>query len=123
MNTKGFLDKFKNGFYLLTYAFVLVLILMHFSDIWQVFIKFVGLLSPLFYGIVIAFILNVPMNIIENRLIKQSGGPKKWHRAVAILLTIIFALVVIIILSSVIFPQIIENVMMLARIFVFIYIT
>lgn len=114
MNTKGFLDKFKNGFYLLTYAFILVLILMHFSDIWQTFIKFVGLLSPLFYGVVIAFILNVPMNIIEHWLIKQSKGEKKWHRAVAILLTIVLAIVIIFILSSVIFPQVIENIMTLA---------
>lgn len=114
MNTKGFLDKFKNGFYLLTYAFILVLILMHFSDIWQTFIKFVGLLSPLFYGVVIAFILNVPMNIIEHWLIEQSKGEKKWHRAVAILLTIVLAIVIIFILSSVIFPQVIENIMTLA---------
>ncbi len=114
MNTKGFLDKFKNGFYLLTYAFILVLILMHFSDIWQVFIKFVGLLSPLFYGVVIAFILNVPMNIIEHWLIEQSKGEKKWHRAIAILLTIVLAIVIIFILSSVIFPQVIENIMTLA---------
>lgn len=114
MNTKNFLDKFKNGFYLLTYAFVLVLILMHFSDIWQTFIKFVGLLSPLFYGVVIAFILNVPMNIIENWLVKQSKGEKKWHRAIAILLTIVLAIVIIFILSSVIFPQVIENIMTLA---------
>jgi len=114
MNTKGFLDKFKNGFYLLTYAFILVLILMHFSDIWQTFIKFVGLLSPLFYGVVIAFILNVPMNIIEHWLIEQSKGEKKWHRAVAILLTIVLAIVIVFILSSVIFPQVIENIMTLA---------
>ena len=114
MNTKGFLDKFKNGFYLLTYAFILVLILMHFSDIWKTFIKFVGLLSPLFYGVVIAFILNVPMNIIEHLLVKQSKGEKKWHRAVAILLTIVIAIVIIFILSSVIFPQVIENIMTLA---------
>ena len=114
MNTKGFLDKFKNGFYLLTYAFILVLILMHFSDIWQTFIKFVGLLSPLFYGVVIAFILNVPMNIIEHWLIEQSKGEKKWHRAIAILLTIVLAIVIIFILSSVIFPQVIENIMTLA---------
>ncbi|MBQ7891361.1 MAG: AI-2E family transporter [Erysipelotrichaceae bacterium] len=114
MNTKGFLDKFKNGFYLLTYAFILVLILMHFSDIWQTFIKFVGLLSPLFYGVVIAFVLNVPMNIIEHWLIEQSKGEKKWHRAVAILLTIVLAIVIVFILSSVIFPQVIENIMTLA---------
>lgn len=114
MNTKGFLDKFKNGFYLLTYAFILVLILMHFSDIWQTFVKFVGLLSPLFYGVVIAFILNVPMNIIEHWLIEQSKGEKKWHRAIAILLTIVLAIVIIFILSSVIFPQVIENIMTLA---------
>ncbi|MBQ9841288.1 MAG: AI-2E family transporter [Erysipelotrichaceae bacterium] len=114
MNTKGFLDKFKNGFYLLTYAFILVLILMHFSDIWQTFIKFVGLLSPLFYGVVIAFILNVPMNIIEHWLIEQSKGEKKWHRAIAILLTIVLAIVIVFILSSVIFPQVIENIMTLA---------
>lgn len=114
MNTKGFLDKFKNGFYLLTYAFILVLILMHFSDIWQTFIKFVGLLSPLFYGVVIAFVLNVPMNIIEHWLIEQSKGEKKWHRAIAILLTIVLTIVIIFILSSVIFPQVIENIMTLA---------
>ena len=114
MNTKGFLDKFKNGFYLLTYAFILVLILMHFSDIWQTIIKFVGLLSPLFYGVVIAFILNVPMNIIEHWLIEQSKGEKKWHRAIAILLTIVLAIVIVFILSSVIFPQVIENIMTLA---------
>ena len=112
MNTKGFLDKFKNGFYLLTYAFLLVLILMHFSDIWQTFVKFVGLLSPLFYGVVIAFILNVPMNMIENWLVKQSKGDKRWHRAIAILLTIVLAIVIIFILSSVIFPQVIEKVLL-----------
>ena len=49
------------------------------------------------------------MNIIEHWLVKQSKGEKKWHRAVAILLTIVLAIVIIFILSSVIFPQVIEN--------------
>ena len=115
MKTEKFLDKFKNGFYLVTYAFVLVLILMHFSDILGWFGKLVSSLSPLIYGVAIAFILNVPMSIIENYLVKKSDGTKKWHRAVSIVLTLVFALVVIVVLSSVIFPQVIENMSMLVN--------
>ena len=113
MNTKGFLDKFKNGFYLITYAFVLVLILMNFSNILKWVSSFIGYLSPLIFGIFIAFVLNVPMTFIEGLLVKKSNGKKKWHRAVAILLTLIFAAIVIFVLSSVIFPQVIENITML----------
>ena len=113
MNKNGFLDKYKNGFYLITYAFVLVLILMNFSSILQWISSFIGYLSPLIFGIAIAFVLNVPMTFIEGLLIKYSKGNKKWHRAVAILLTMVFAIVVIFILSSIIFPQVIENITML----------
>ncbi len=72
-----------------------------FQSVWNTFI---GILAPFVVGAAIAFIVNVPMRSIENKLgfIKQ----RKLRRAVALVLTLIIIVVVIVGVVMLLVPQV-----------------
>ncbi|MDD6466688.1 MAG: AI-2E family transporter [Erysipelotrichaceae bacterium] len=115
MNQKEKIFRSQNWFYLITYAILLIFLLTKFDIMWGWFNRLLNLLSPLFYGIGIAFVLNLPMTFMEKLLIQHVGPRKRWYRPVAIITTLIVATTVVFLLSSVIFPQVIENIVMLVN--------
>ncbi|MFR1297640.1 MAG: hypothetical protein ACLSBH_20690 [Coprobacillus cateniformis] len=63
-------------------------------------------------AIVFAYILNIPMMFIEQKIKKHShdrGIINRGARGIAITLTIIFALIVLILIVSFILPKVIES--------------
>lgn len=68
----------------------------------------VGIVSPFLVGAAIAFILNVPMRAIENGLKKVANAG--WRRALALILTIIFVLLVLYGVIYFLVPQVTETV-------------
>ena len=65
--------------------------------------------SPLILGGAIAFILNVPMHALENRLfgkLKERGKAKKIARPASLALSILFVIIVIWIVLVVLIPEI-----------------
>ena len=49
----------RNGIILLSFAAVLILILMKFDQVWGVLCTGMATVAPVFYGIILAYILNV----------------------------------------------------------------
>lgn len=115
MNRREKIFQNQNWFHLISYAILLIFLLTKFDGMWSWFSRFLGLLMPLFYGIGIAFVLNIPMSYMEKALIQQVGPRKKWYRPIAIISTLIVTATAVFLLSSVIFPQIIENIVMLVN--------
>ena len=67
------------------------------------------LVFPFILGGAIAFILNVPMHALENRLfgkLKERGKAKKIARPASLVLSILFVIVVIWIVLVVLIPEI-----------------
>lgn len=68
-----------------------------------------GMLSPFLIGAALAFVLNVPMRFIENKLFSSTGAQKRLsaplRRGISMLLTFILVAVIVALLVLVIAPQ------------------
>ena len=72
----------RNGMILLVFAAVLVLVLMRFDQVWGAVLTVVGTVAPVFYGIVLAYILNVFVHFFEDVAFKplRNVKSKLWKR-------------------------------------------
>ncbi|WP_416327136.1 AI-2E family transporter [[Eubacterium] hominis] len=106
----------KPWLFLSTYLILFVYILWNFSRISGFVGYMIGLFQSLTYGIVFAYILNIPMKQIEKLMIrhtKEGSFLRKRKRAISMTLTFVLALILIIILGSIILPSIIDSVIAL----------
>lgn len=95
--------KFKNNLLLITYGVLLFVFFINYRWIGNLF-SFLGkVFTPFIIGSVIAFILNVLINIIEKKLLSKIEVGK---RAVSILLSLIVVFGVIVILLFILIPQV-----------------
>ena len=79
-----------------------------------------GILSPMFVGAALAFVLNVPMSALERRLFPRTGEKKTKKgkkgvspalaRAVCLLLTFLLLALVVLLLVLVVVPQLAESI-------------
>ncbi len=88
--------------------------LENFSAIFEGAASVLGLLKPVFIGIGIAFITNMPMRFLENRVFK------KWKthsikRFVCMLLSVLFILSIVTVLIFVLIPMLVQSVRLLAE--------
>lgn len=105
-----------SGILISTFSILLIFIMLNMGWIFHIISKLLYALRYLFYGIVIAYILNQPVSLIENFLKKHSQQKKLIHqksRGLAIFITVIFMIILIIILASLIIPNIIESLTLL----------
>lgn len=71
------------------------------------------ILSPFLLGGAFAFVLNEPMKLVENRLLKfmdRKAGLKRFKRPLAMLMVLVLALLAIYLLMSMIIPEIISTI-------------
>jgi len=106
--------KLKNSLIVVAFGIVLFTVLTNIGPV-VAFIKKLGELAlPLIIGFVLAFVLNVPMRGIENLLKKLFSGKKrvpgkKLIRLVSLLLTLIFVALIIVLVCTLIIPELIES--------------
>lgn len=100
--------KKKDILFYITYTVILIFLLFHFQDLFLLFKKFISLLMPFWIGIIIAFIANVLLTIVENKWLKKWKSKKK--RGVSIFLTFFLFLVFLSFLFVLILPQLGETV-------------
>ena len=110
----------RNGFILLTFAAVLILILMKFDQVWAAVCTGFATLSPVFYGIILAYILNVFVHFFEDIAFKpfQNSKSKLWHRMrrpLAVTLAYLVVALVIVFIATFIIPGLIESMSVLAE--------
>ena len=92
-------------------SILLIWLLNETERVMAVYGFFKDMLSPFVTGVLLAFVLNVPMRGIENQLgrIKKRGI----RRAMAMVLTLLLILLVLYFLFSLLLPQIVETVLAL----------
>lgn len=93
---------------LIVFTAVVCLLLLYRSEVLVALGVLVNILKPFIYGGVIAFVLNIPMNLIEKGLLKKWSGKKadKIKRPVSIVLSILLVILILAIVVITITPQI-----------------
>ncbi len=95
---------------LIVLAIVLFMALWNYTLIFDWGMYVLGLISPFLIGACIAFILNVPMSFLENKLFLR-GKKKKTSvtRAVSLILTFILVIGVILLVMCVVIPEVVNT--------------
>ncbi|MBQ1314588.1 MAG: AI-2E family transporter [Erysipelotrichaceae bacterium] len=92
------------------------LMVSHFSLIMGFIRSLISAFSPLLLGIVIAFILNAPLSRLEAFIKnKKPDMEQKWVRRISVIRTYLAALLIIVLLISIILPQLAHSVITLAN--------
>lgn len=109
----------RNGMILLVFAAVLVLVLMRFDQVWGAVLTVVGTVAPVFYGIVLAYILNVFVYFFEDVAFKplRNVKSKLWKRVrrpLAVALAYLLVALVLVSIIAFIIPGLIESMGVLA---------
>ena len=97
---------YKKILILITYSFFLLFLLLNIGKIGKGIWNIVQILKPLWYGLTLAFVLNVPMSIIEGKLFKSSEKP---YRVLSLILSIMILILILIILFTWVIPDFIES--------------
>lgn len=93
----------KSKFMLTTYIFILGLLLINYKWLGSVFGTLANVLSPFLIGAIIAFVLNVIINMLENGIFKKL---KKGKRALSTITSLAIVFGFIVILLFILIPQV-----------------
>lgn len=113
---KALFNESRHGILLITYGLLLYFGLTYFERFLGGVSFVVKLLRPMFLGLGIAYVLNLPMTRIEHLIKKYCGSDcfvVKKARTFSIILTLVLALLLLILLFSVIVPQLINSLILL----------
>lgn len=98
-----------------TYIIGLAYIVLNLSTVWTFLGKILSILSPFLLAIAIAFVLNIPMKLIENKLLKFMDNSKKFpflkyfKRAFSIVITILLVVGLLTALVIFVIPQLVDS--------------
>lgn len=100
-------EKIKQTRRMILFIAFIVLILMYSEKVFGAIGVFIGFLKPFIYGSVIAFILNIPLRIIENKICKKWTGKvaDKLKRPLGIVLSILFVVLILNVVIMTVAPQ------------------
>lgn len=102
---------------IITYAVLLVMFLVKFDTVSGIIRNIVNIISPFLFGLVFAYIVNMPMSFIENEILcklrKHKIKNDKFKRGFSIMIALFLVISVICAIFAVLIPQLVESVMML----------
>lgn len=102
-------NKIKDYILLSTYIILLIFFFINIKDIINFLYKFLGILKPFIWGIAIAFILNIPVKLIEKNL-GNSKFFKGMKRSFSITLTFLFFILAITLFILFVIPQLLSSI-------------
>lgn len=102
-------NKIKDYIFLSTYIILLIFFFINIKDIMNFLYKFLGILKPFIWGIAIAFILNIPVKLIEKNL-GNSKFFKGMKRSFSITLTFLFFILAITLFILFLIPQLLSSI-------------
>lgn len=95
---------------LILYTVALIFAFIYIKEIWS-FIKYViNIFSPFIIGLMIAFVLNVLMNVIENKWFKNINLSKDTKRGISLTLAVLLVLLFFVLLLLIIIPNLQDTV-------------
>lgn len=102
--------KIKQAIFIITYAVLIVLLVIHFDGILSFVGTFFRLLSPLFVGIAIAFVLDSPYKRLREIFIKKMKLRQSFAKGISIFFVYVITFGLIALLIRFIYPEIAKNV-------------
>lgn len=107
--------KWKMNALLIAFGVILYAIVMNFSNVLTFGENIIGIFSPVLIGLILAFVLSVPMNGIKRRLFKLCEkcklSPKdRTIDMISLVLTFCFLILIIVFICVKIVPQIVASV-------------
>ncbi|MBE6113876.1 MAG: AI-2E family transporter [Erysipelotrichaceae bacterium] len=101
--------------YLIAIAFLFLLLVLKFDNVYLFVIRILKIFTPLYYGLGIAFVLNVPMKTMEEFIYKKYPNIKykRFIRPLTILVSILLVLVIVSIAAILIVPQLTNSIITL----------
>ena len=105
-------DKVKQIRNLVLFIAAIVFCLMYSGQIIRAVVLFFEMLSPFLAGGMIAFVLNIPMCLIEERLLKkwQGRAADKCRRPVSMILSIVLVALLLVLLLVTVVPQLAQTI-------------
>lgn len=103
---------FKKTVGIVTYSILLFAAVLNIGAVFQAVIFMLALLSPLFTGLVIAFILNILLRVLENKLFAPLNRYAVWRkigRAVCVVLCYVLVILLIVLLVQFVVPEFVQN--------------
>ena len=97
---------------IITYTIALVWMILHIEQVLGAIGVVIGLIKPFLYGIIMAYLFNLPLKYFLRKLPESLGKARRIVAAICALLVII---IVITFLFSIVVPQVIESVSTLAN--------
>ncbi len=109
----------KNIFFVIGFTVFLIFMAVNITDIWKFVLKLVSYASPVIVGLAIAYVLNILMRVLEDRVfffMKKSKHKfiRKALRPLTLVLTFIVFLGLITVLIAVVWPDLEETVVSLS---------
>ena len=106
--------RLKNQLIILTYIMLFILLIFKPNLIPSIYKRLIIAFKPFIIGGVIAFLINIPMKLIEDKIIKQftknNEKLNRLSRIIALVVTIIIVFIVINLIMKFIMPQLIQSV-------------
>lgn len=101
-------EKIKQIRNLMVLAAFLILVIIYSEEIFLAAGFFVGILKPFIYGGAIAFVLNIPMKLIEEKLLRRWKGKmaKKLKRPISMVFSIVLIALILSVAVGMVIPQI-----------------
>ena len=101
---------YKNILTLLVITLLLIAVMIYITPISTALYFILGIIMPFIIGGAIAFIINIPMSFLENKILKKDF---KGKRAVTMILSIIFVIALISLVFILFVPQLIQTIVSL----------
>ena len=100
-------EKVKQIRWLMVFAAVLILLIIYSQSVLQGILLLMGMVSPFIVGGIIAFIINLPMRAIEDRILGKWKGKvaSKLKRPISMVLAIVFLILLVSLLFVAVVPQ------------------
>ena len=110
----------KNILLIVFLSSIIILCVFNFTGVFSIFSKIFSYISPIVLALCIAFVLNVPLSALENKVFKFMDNSKhKFVRAlkrpICMVLTYLFAFGIILLLVLVIIPDIVDTIIYIAE--------
>ena len=105
----------KKTLYYIAFGVLLYAAVMNWQAVWAFFVKIVSLIFPILLGMVLAFVLSVPMKGFENLFIQVFSKAKKKPNSnllsvLSLVLTLVCIILVISLAATMVVPELVKSV-------------
>ena len=99
---------------LITFTVALIFFFIHLSDVWGILSSILKVLTPILYGLVIAYVLNYPYRFFKDKAFRKMGTKHKWlsklRKPLALIVSYFIIFGIVTFLISILIPELSNSV-------------